>query len=155
MRGLARRFCPPGCGTLREDGGMKGSIQIEVKGGIAIATCTGALRAADAREGAQALWRTSGWSGKAAVWDFRKAQFDLSSAEIDGVARFILRNQPVPPPARIAFVTGREVDFGMGRAFEVYREDPRTAFRVFRDYDQAMLWARGQEPEDCPTDPVS
>ena len=117
-------------------------IQIEPETGMAIATCSGVLRVSDAKEAAAALWKTPGWSGKSAVWDFREAHFAVSSSEIREVAQFISRYQPAPPPARVAWVTPRDVDFGLARIFEVFREDPRTDFRVFRDYDEAVSWAR-------------
>lgn len=122
------------------------SIQVEVKTRNVTVTCRGALRARDAREGAEAVWVTPGWSGQPIVWDFRGAQFDLSSAEIRDIAHFVLRGQPIPPPARVAFVTGRDVDFGMSRMFGAYRDDPRTEFRVLRDYKKAIRWAQGDEP---------
>ena len=40
-------------------------------------------------------------------------------------------------------MTTRNVDFGLARIFEVYREHPATSFRVFRDFDEAMSWAMG------------
>ena len=122
------------------------SIQIEPETGLAIATCSGVLRLSDATEGVAALWKSPGWIGRSAVWDFREAQFDLSSSDIREVAQFISRHQPATPPSRVAFVTKRDVDFGMARMFEVFREDSRTAFRVFRDYDEAVCWARSPEP---------
>ena len=81
------------------------------------------------------------------VWDFREAQFDISSSDTQKIAKFILESQPEPPPLKIAFVTGRDVDFGMARIFEVRRQDKRTDFRVFRDYEEAINWARLVEPE--------
>ena len=121
---------------------MTVAIQIEPETGIAIATCFGILRSDDAEAGATALWANPGWLGKAAVWDFREAQFDISSMDVRELAQFVLQNQPSPPPSRIAFVTRRDVDFGMARMFEVFRETPPTEFRVFRDYDEALSWAR-------------
>jgi len=118
------------------------SIHTELKATIAVVTCSGVLRANDARRGVEALWETPDWTGQPTVWDFRKAQFDLSSSEIRDVAQFVLQKQPIPPPTRVAFVTGRDVDFGMGRVFEAHRDDSRTEFRVFRDYDQAIRWAQ-------------
>ena len=129
---------------------MTAAIQIKMKDGVAIATCTGVLRISDAREGAEALWKTPGWSGHPVVWDFREAHFEMTSPDTREVAQYVLQNQPAPPPQRVAFVTGRDVDFGMGRVFEAYRDDPRTDFRVFRDYEQATRWARGQEPDGRP-----
>lgn len=121
------------------------SIRIEPETRIAIATSSGALRLNDAQEGAAALWRSPGWLGKSAVWDFREAQFDISSSDARGLVQFILRHQPATPPSRIAFVTQGDVDFGMIRMFEVFREDPRTAFRVFRGSDEVLCWARSLE----------
>ena len=121
------------------------TIEIELGTGMAIATCSKVLRLGDAKEGAAALWKTPGWSGKSVVWDFRKARFDLCSSDIHEIAQFILSHQPATPPSRVAFVTRRDVDFGLARMFEVFREDPHTEFRVFRDYDEAVGWARPLE----------
>jgi len=118
------------------------SICIEPETGMAIATCTGVFRRNDSKRGAEALWATPGWFGKAAVWDFREAKFDLSSSDIRNIAVSVTRSQPEPPPAKIAFVTPRDLDFGLARMFGSYREDSRTEFRVFRDYDEALGWAR-------------
>ena len=114
---------------------------------MAIATCSGVLRFSDAQESVAALWKTSGWLGKSAVWDFREAQFDISSSDIRELAQFVTRHQPATPPSRVAFVTQRDVDFGISRMFEAFREDPRTEFRVVRDYDEAVCWARSLEPD--------
>jgi hypothetical protein len=100
------------------------------------------LRLSDALEAAAALWKTPGWSGKSVVWDFREARFDVSASDIREAAQFVSRNQPVQPPARVAWVTPRNVDFGLARMFGVFREDTRTEFRVFRDYDAAVRWAQ-------------
>ncbi len=126
---------------------MAVSIEVEPETGVAIATCTGVLGPDDAREGVAALWRDPRWSGRCAIWDFRGAKFDLSSSDVREVALFVLERQPDTPPMRVAFVTGRDVDFGVARIFEAFRDDPRTDFGVFRDYDEAFRWARG-EPGD-------
>jgi hypothetical protein len=117
------------------------SIRIEPGTGTAIAACSGVLRRSDAEKGAATLWGTPGWSGRYAVWDFRDARFDLTASDVQEIARFILRSQPATPPSRVAFVTPRDVDFGMARMFETLREDPRTEFRVFRCYEDAVRWA--------------
>jgi len=122
------------------------SIEVEPATGMAIATCSGVLELSDAREGAAALWEAPGWPGKSVVWDFREARFDLSFPEIREVAQFISRRQPATPPSRVAFVTPRDVDFGLARIFAVFRGDSRTELRVFRDYDEAVSWARSPRP---------
>jgi len=121
------------------------SIRIEPESGIAIATCSGVLRPKDAQEGVAALWNNPSWLGKAAIWDFREAEFDLSAPDARGLAQFVLERQPETPPERVAFVTQRDVDYGMARMFEVFREDPLTEFSVFRDYDEALSWVRSVE----------
>jgi hypothetical protein len=121
---------------------MNISIQIEPKTGMAIVTCSGALQTNDAKEGATLLWKTPGWAGKSVVWDFREAKFDISSSDTRDIAQFIFSHQPETPPLKVAFVTHREVDFGMARMFAAYRQDDRTEFRVFRDYEEAVSWAR-------------
>jgi hypothetical protein len=122
-------------------------IQIEPETGMAIATCSGILGVGDAQEGAKALWKAPGWLGRSAVWDFREAQFDLSYSDLLTIAQFIFSNQPATPPLKIAFVTQRDVDFGMARMFEAFREDLHTEFRVFRDCEEAIYWARSLEPD--------
>jgi hypothetical protein len=117
-------------------------ISIHIDGdGIAVATGSGVLRLGDARDAASALWSAAGWKGRSAVWDLREAELEVSSIDTRELAQFVLEHQPTPPPKRIAIVTRRDVDFGMARMFEVYREDPATAIRIFRDYDEALGWA--------------
>lgn len=126
---------------------MPVSIEIEADTGMAIASCSGVLRLSDAQEGASALWKTPSWPGRSVVWDFREAQFEVSASDTRAMAEFILENQPATPPAKVAFVTQRAVDFGMARMFEAFREEPRTTFRVFRDYEEATCWARSLGPD--------
>lgn len=125
---------------------MAVSIEIEEPSGVAIVGSSGVLRLSDARRAAVELWGTSSWPGKAVVWDFREARFDISPRDVREIAAFILENQREEPPARVAFVTPSDFDFGMSRMFEVFREDPLTSFRVFRDFDAAVVWARSIEP---------
>jgi hypothetical protein len=116
------------------------SIRVDDETGVAAIACSGVLRVEDAVESAAALWKSPGWAGRAAAWDFREARFDMSSSDIQGIARFILQNQPTPPPEKVAFVTARDAEFGMARMFEVYRKAPGTDFRVFRSYEDAISW---------------
>jgi len=118
------------------------SIRIEPDSGLASIVCSGALGAEQAREGVSALWAHPDWNGVAAVWDFREAQFDMSTGDARAIALFVLQNQRPAPPARVAFVTRRDVDFGLARVFEVHREQRDTEFRVFRSFEEAVAWAR-------------
>ncbi len=121
---------------------MPFSIDIEPETGFATITCSGTLTIRDAREALSALWNTPEWSRRAAVWDFRASRFDITPAQAREIAGHVLRGQPSPAASRVAFVVGSDADFGLARVFEVFRADPRTAFRVFRDYPEAVIWTR-------------
>ena len=121
---------------------MPVSIHVEADSGVAIGTCSGILGLADAKDGASKLWENPAWNGLAVVWDFRHGQLDTSSPEIVTLAKFIIERQRSPAPARVAFVVARDVDYGQARIFEVFREQPSTELHVFRDFDDALDWAR-------------
>lgn len=126
-----------------EGANLSTTITIMPKSGMALVKCTGPINAAGAREAAAALWETEGWSKELALWDFREAWFDIVPSDAREVGEFIVTHQPPEVPRRVAWVVAREVDFGMVRIFEVYREDKRTAHRVFRDFDDAVAWVEG------------
>lgn len=123
-------------------------LEIEPGSGMAIATCSGTLDLEEARKGVTALWVHPDWSGVSAVWDFRAARLNFSTPDIREAAQFVLAHQPRTPPARMAFVTAHDADFGMLRMFEVFRESPATAVRAFRDLKEALTWARGVAAAD-------
>src|SRR5438552_355702 len=123
---------------------MSFSLRIEAETGIVIATCSGALALNDAKEGAAAFWSIPEWSGKPIVWDFRLASLDVTAPEVAEMARFILERQPPTPPSKVAFVTASDADFGLGRMFETFREHSSTQVRVFREFDEAVSWARSR-----------
>ena len=124
---------------------MASSLHVEKDSGVAVVSAVGELRLDDARQAAEKLWSVSGWSGESAVWDFRAAEFDVSLPAVREIANFILENQREVPPTKMAFVTRSDFDFGVARMFEVFRDDPQTTFRVFRDYEQAISWARSPD----------
>jgi len=121
---------------------MPFSLRLEPETGIVIATCSGDLGLNDAKEGATAFWENRDWSGKPIVWDFRSAHLDVTASEVREIAQFILERQPPTPPSKVAFVTASDADFGLGRMFEMFREHSSTQVRVFREFDEAVSWAR-------------
>jgi hypothetical protein len=120
---------------------MPFSVRIEPGTGTALVACSGVLGAGEAREGAAAVWTAPGWNGRSVVFDMRSAHFEVSTEQIRAIAGFILENQP-SPPARVAFVTGRDLEFGLARMYEAFRDHPSTRVRVFRDRDAAVAWAQ-------------
>ena len=121
---------------------MPVSIEVEADSGIAIGRCSGVLGLSDAKAGAATLWMDPAWPGVAVVWDFRNAQLSTSGSDVFELAQYVNARQRSPGPARVAFVTSRDVDYGQVRVFEAYREQPPTEVRVFRDFDAAVAWAR-------------
>lgn len=79
------------------------TIEIESGSGLAVAICSGVLGVQDARDSAEALWKTPGWSGRAVARDFREATFDVSPSGVAELAKFVRDQQPDPPPSRIAW----------------------------------------------------
>jgi len=116
-------------------------FSVRLEDGIVVGTCSGKLVVEDAKAGAMAVWNDPDFRGKPVVWDFRLAQLEVDAAGVREIAQFILTSQPVPPP-KVALVTAREVDFGMARMLEAYRENPATEVQVFRDYEAASSWVK-------------
>ncbi len=121
---------------------------------IVIATCTGTLTPEDAREASRTVWSRPEWRGRGILWDFRGAELGFRPDDVRAFAQFILENQPPEPPPRIAILTGRDVDFGMARMYEVHRQHPSTGLRVFRDYDEAIGWLLPPGDDPPPAKPA-
>jgi hypothetical protein len=119
-------------------------FSMRLEDGAVVGTCSGDLGLEDARAGARAVWDNLEWRGLPVVWDLRSAQLKVGAADVREIAEFILGAQPSPPPSKVAFVTTQNVDFGMIRMFQVFREHPATKVRVFRDYEEALTWARAR-----------
>jgi hypothetical protein len=115
-------------------------LSIRLERGLVVATASGRLGLAEAKKGARGVWNNVEWQGKPLVWDLRSAELNVTSDEVQLLAKFILGNQPTPPP-KVAFVTSRDVDFGLARMLEVYRFQPTTLIRTFRSYEEAVCWA--------------
>lgn len=123
---------------------MPVSVNLDSKSGILVGTCSGPLKLADAQAGATGVWERPEWGGKPIVWDFRAAELEFSLLEVRQLAQFVLERRPPRPPSRMALVASRDVDFGLARMFEAFREDDRlTEVHVFREIDDAISWARG------------
>ena len=79
-------------------------------------------------------------SGMGRLWDFRDA--DLSSIASDTVkamAQYSLRFRPGINDVKVAFVAGRDFEFGLSRMFEM-SSNSKTPIRVFRSMKEAREW---------------
>ena len=106
-----------------------------------VATCIahGPLTLDEIKESAATMWRLVKGPQIRVLWDLREARFDLGSAEIRSLAEFVKRIAP-PTAFRSAFVTSRNLEFGLLRMFAVFRETEGALTSVFRDKQQAVEW---------------
>jgi hypothetical protein len=82
-------------------------------------------------------------NGMGRLWDFRDA--DLSSLEAETItemAQYSLRFPPGINDVKVAFVTDRDVEYGLTRMFEISSE-AMTPIQVFRAMDEAEKWMMG------------
>jgi hypothetical protein len=78
--------------------------------------------------------------GMGRLWDFRDA--DLSSMDTESIiemAQYSLRFPPGINDVKVAFVTSRDLEFGLSRMFEISSKAV-TPIRVFRAMDEAEEW---------------
>lgn len=132
---------PSDPGTPKSESDLTITTSVCAENGIAIGVVTGTIDVEGFKHGATLVWQTPGWLRRAIVWDLRQARFELSSSDLEQFAIFIQKHQPKPPPCRIAFVTTTDLEFGLSRIFQAFRETPETEFEVFRDYAAALQWA--------------
>ena len=69
----------------------------------------------------------------------RDARFDLSTAEIRGLAGFVKRLAP-STGVRSAFVASGNLEYGLLRIFKAFRETKGNLTAVFRDKQRAVAW---------------
>ncbi|MDJ0721187.1 MAG: hypothetical protein QNJ04_06135 [Desulfobacterales bacterium] len=79
-------------------------------------------------------------NGMGRLWDFRDA--DLSSLESDTVIEMAQYSRKFPPginDVKVAFVTSRDIEYGLSRMFEMASKS-KTPISVFRSMDKAEKW---------------
>lgn len=118
---------------------MDTSFEYDAPGGVIVAVLRGAVTIPQMLKAARESWRRAEGPRIRILWDMREARFDLSSGEVRELAEFAKRNAPAAD-LRTAFVAPQDLEFGLVRMFEVFRETPLASARAFRDVDSAMAW---------------
>jgi hypothetical protein len=78
--------------------------------------------------------------GMGRLWDFRDADLSFLDHEtIVEMARYSLRFPPGINDVKVAFVTSRDLEYGLSRIFEMSSQ-AKTPIRVFRAMDEAEKW---------------
>jgi hypothetical protein len=80
--------------------------------------------------------------GMGRLWDFRTADLSaLDSGTIAEMARYSIKFPPGVNDVKVAFVAGRELEYGLSRMFEFFSEDAaETTIAVFYSIDEAEQW---------------
>lgn len=83
--------------------------------------------------------------GMCRLWDFRRADLTaLDSITIASMAQHSTRYPPGINDVKVAFVAGRELEFGLSRMFGAYSLRAMTAIAVFYEMQDAEAWLAGE-----------
>ena len=115
------------------------TIDTESVEGVVVGTASGPLTLEGIREAAAAVWREVEGPRIHMLWDLRDAQFRLSASEVRALAEFAKLHSPFSD-LRMAFVVARDLEFGLIRMFEVFRDNGSARTSVFRDRQDALGW---------------
>ena len=72
------------------------------------------------------------------LWDFSDSGLSLSNSQLEKLAEYGKRR--FTKPSRVAIVAPEDFTFGLSRIYEVYREEDKLQFKVFRTELEARQW---------------
>ena len=127
---------------------MPFTVSIDSATGTSIVVGKAELTVPEILEGIKSNCEMPGFTGARSLWDLRDASFSLSREEVRSLAEFAGRGSTLRPPARLAFVASRNLEFGLLRMFEAFREQEGVEIEVFRDYEEALKWVNGEDGPD-------
>ena len=115
------------------------TFDLESVKGVAIGIAHGSLTLDEIRESAAAMWQLIEGSEIRILWDLRDARFNFAETELRGLAEYF-RRIARSTEFRTAFVVSEDLEFGLVRMFEVFRETEGARTSVFRDKERAVEW---------------
>jgi len=121
------------------------SIDLDSSNGIAIGTGQGLLSLDEVKRGVTTLWQRMLGPPYVILWDLREARADFLASEVRELAHFVTQNAPVGE-TRTAFVVSGDLEFGLARMFEVFRESEGVYTFVSRDREAAIDWLLRGDP---------
>ena len=119
---------------------------IDSETGLRIHVISGELTPEDLIETfEEAFSRDDFQAGSHALWDFRGATGkDLLAGDIRGLVDAVVKHRSGDEGTCIAIVVARDLDFGLARMYQQMMEaSTDVKVMVFRDRDEAEIWARG------------
>ena len=121
---------------------MAVTFDLESVKGVVIGVADGPLTFGEIKECTAKMWQLQEGPSVRVLWDLRAAEFDLSAREVRESAAFAKRNSPYGA-LRMAFVASQQVEFGLLRMWEAYRDEEGAQIAVFREREQALEWLSG------------
>jgi hypothetical protein len=79
------------------------------------------------------------------ITDLREMKWESDQKDLRKLVHFLIEHRKRIGKSRSAVVVSGDRTYGMSRMFEVFSEQAPVRVRVFRDYDAAMRWIRGEE----------
>ncbi|MCW8956944.1 MAG: hypothetical protein OQL09_08680 [Gammaproteobacteria bacterium] len=76
------------------------------------------------------------------LWDLSNGIFDLTETELRELAEY--GKSSFLLPSKVAIVAPKNLEFGLSRMYEAYREEGLVKHRVFRTEQEARAWLTGQ-----------
>ena len=122
------------------------TTSLNEKTGLRTYDVTGEMTPADFKGALAGIFEQPDYvPGSNALWDLREATGDAFSVhEIRGLVEKVLKSRTEDTGSRVALVVASSRDFGLSRMYEqMMAVATSVEIMVFRDRDEAEIWARG------------
>lgn len=86
--------------------------------------------------------------GLSGITDLREMKWESDQGDLRKLVHFLIEHRKKIGKSRSAVVVSGDRTYGMSRMFEVFSEQAPVRVRVFRDYDRALRWIRGEEDSE-------
>jgi len=116
--------------------------------GRATFTGTGTVTVEELKTVALRVGASPEFGGKQILWDLAGASFNFSTAEIRELAEFTKVGGHFQSGGKAAYLVSEDLEFGLLRMFEVFREQGGVQVAVFREREEATSWLDIAGPDD-------
>jgi len=128
---------------------MTVEFRVDRDEGIVYGTVSGEVTAEEIMNGLDAVINGEDYEpGFGGITDLRNLRWESDQGDLRRLVQFIIRNRSRFKAHRSAVVVSSDRTYGMTRMFEVFSEQTPIKVRVFRDYDRALSWVRGDDEKD-------
>jgi len=85
----------------------------------------------------------SGYVHTTRLWDFRRAEFNLSTQDLQQVAAYAAMADTTP--GKVAILVDQDLSYGVSRVYGSFRSTEVTQVSVFRSEPEAIAWLKAAE----------